>query len=60
MFYAKSRERTEDFDDRFEPFDRAEVTDPGGDGNSAPKPNSTEAYILVNFTWIEFIHLVSF
>ena len=48
MFYAKSRERTEDFDDRFEPLDRAEVTDPGGDGNSAPKPNSTETYILVN------------
>ena len=48
---ARSRERTEPFDEAFdrtevaEPFDRAEraeVTEPGGDGNSAPKPNSTK------------------
>ena len=47
LFHAKSRERTEDFEDRFDPFDRAEVTDPGGEGNSAPKPNSTKIYVLV-------------
>ena len=47
LFYAKSRERTEDFEDRFDPFDRAEVTDPGGEGNSAPKPNSTKICVLV-------------
>lgn len=40
--HAKSRDRVELFDERLEPFDRADVTEPGGDGNSAPKPNSTK------------------